>query len=452
MSQAAPATPKLRYDIDDRPPLREAVPLGLQHVLVMMASNVSLPLVLAGAIGMNTADRALLVQVALLVAGLTTLVQTIGIGRIGSRLPIVQGTSSGFLIVSIPLAQQYGISAVFGGAIFAGLVQMAVGLGLKWLNVLFPPLVSGIVMLVIGIGLIPVGIGLFGGGAGSEDFGSLRNLGVATLVTIVVLLAYRYGRGVLNAASVLVGLIVGYGTAVALGMVDFSAVGEAAWFSIPRPFELGISLPAAAFISMGVMAIATSVETIGHLSALTKGAANREVTDRELQGGVLADGFSTAFAPIFSALPNTTFAQNVGLVTLTGVMSRFVVSIGGIFLIILGLFPKLATVIAVMPSAVIGGAAVVMFGMVLATGVKLIAESPLDRHDLLVIAVSVGLGQGLAMVPGIADHLPDMMGTILASGLAPAVFLAVVMNLIRPRTDQGGFLTQVTEADRDALS
>lgn len=440
----APTPPiSVTYDIDSRPPLQIAVPLALQHVLVMMASNVSLPLVLATAIGMTTTERAFLVQVALLVAGITTLVQTIGMGRIGSRLPVVQGTSSGFLIVSIPLAQQYGISAVFGGAVFAGLVQMALGFGLKWLKKLFPPLVSGVVMLVIGIGLIPVGLGLFGGGAESDDFGSPTNLALAGLVTLVILVAYRYGRGVINAASVLVGLIVGYLTAVALGLVDFGPVADAAWFSIPMPLKYGISLPAAALVSMGIMAIATSVETIGHLTALTKSAAGRDITHRELEGGVVADGFSTAFASLFSALPNTTFAQNVGLVTLTGVLSRFVVSLGGVFLIVLGLFPKLATVIAVMPPSVIGGAGVVMFGMVLASGVKLIADAPIDRHDLLVIAVSVGLGQGFALVPDVTAGLPASVSLIINTGLAPAVLFAVVMNLVRPRTDEGGFLTQV---------
>lgn len=437
------ATITLKYDVDDRPPLRAAIPLGLQHVLVMMASNVSLPLVLASAVGMTTTESAFLVQVALLVAGITTLVQTLGVWRIGSRLPIVQGTSSGFLIVAIPLAQNHGVAAVFGGAIFAGCVQMALGFSLTWLNRFFPAVVSGVVMLVIGIGLIPVGIGLFGGGPKSPDFGSLQNLGVGALVTVVILIAYRYGRGVLNAASVLVGLIVGYGVAAALGMIDFSPVGEAAWFSIPRPFEFGISLPAAALVSMGVMAIATAVETIGHLTALTKGAAGRDITDRELEGGVVADGFSTAFASVFSALPNTTFAQNVGLVTLTGVMSRFVVTIGGVILIVLGLFPKLATVIAVMPPAVIGGAAVVMFGMVFATGVKLISDAALDRHDLLVIAVSVGLGQGFAMSDGLVAHLPTLLGDLLASGLVPAVFLSVAMNLMRPKTTEGGFILEV---------
>lgn len=438
----------VRYGVDDTPPLREAVPLGLQHVLVMMASNVSIPIILATAIGASTGDTAFLVQVAMLVAGLTTLLQTIGIGPVGARLPVVQGTSFGFLVVSIPLAQTYGLSAVFGGAIFAGVVQVALGFSLRWLKKLFPPLVSGIVVLVIGIGLIPTGMNLFGGGAGAEDFGSWQNLGLAMLVLAVILVAYRFGKGILGAASVLVGLVVGYAVAAFTGKVSFDRVGEAAWFAIPTPLEFGLSFPAAALIGMGAMAIATSVETIGDLAALTKGGAGRDVTDKELSGGVVGDGVGTAFASVFSALPNTTFSQNVGLVALTGVMSRHVVTIGAGFLILGGLFPKLAMIIAIMPAAVVGGAAVVMFGMVLAAGIKLIAASRLNRHDLLVIAVAVGVGQGFALVPAAAEVFPEELRVLLVSGIVPAAFIAVIMNLVRPAEDEGGHLdVDVIEPD-----
>lgn len=317
-----------RYQINEMPPLGEAVLLGIQHVLVMMASNVTIPVILATAIGATTGETAFLVQVALLVAGLTTLLQTIGIGPIGSRLPIVQGTSFGFLVVAIPLAQSYGIAAVFGGAIFAGIVQVILGMSLRWLKTLFPPLVSGIVVLVIGIGLLPTGMALYAGGNGSPTFGSWTDLGLATLVLVVMLLFYRFGRGIIGAASVLFALIVGYLAAIPMGRVDFTDVGEAAWFAFPMPLQFGLEFPPAAIIGMGAMAIATAVETIGDLSAITKSGAGRDVTDKELSGGVMADGVATAFASLFSALPNTSFGQNVGLVAFTGVMSRHVVSIG----------------------------------------------------------------------------------------------------------------------------
>ncbi|WP_208006832.1 uracil-xanthine permease family protein [Aeromicrobium phragmitis] len=426
-----------RYDINEMPPVGEAVLLGVQHVLVMMASNVTLPIVLATAIGATTGETAFLVQVALLVAGLTTFLQTVGFGPVGARLPIVQGTSFGFLAVAIPLAQDYGIAAVFGGAIFAGLVQVTLGFSLRWLQVLFPPLVSGIVVLVIGIGLLPTGMALYAGGNGAEDFGSWSNLGLATFVLVVMLVLYRFGRGVLGASAVLISLVIGYLVAIPMDKVDFGAVGDAKWFAVPMPLEFGLDFPAAALIAMGAMAIATSVETIGDLSAITKSGAGRQVTDKELSGGVVADGVATAFASLFSALPNTSFGQNVGLVAFTGVMSRHVVSIGAGFLVLLGLFPKLATIIAIMPSAVIGGAAVVMFGMMLGAGIKLLAESPLDRHDMLVIAVSVGVGQGFAAVPDAVALMPENIKVLLETGIVPAAVLAVVMNLTRPKPAAG---------------
>ncbi|NUL60607.1 purine permease [Brevibacterium luteolum] len=429
-----------RYQINEMPPLGEAVLLGIQHVLVMMASNVTIPVILATAIGATTGETAFLVQVALLVAGLTTLLQTIGIGPIGSRLPIVQGTSFGFLVVAIPLAQSYGIAAVFGGAIFAGIVQVILGMSLRWLKTLFPPLVSGIVVLVIGIGLLPTGMALYAGGNGSPTFGSWTDLGLATLVLVVMLLFYRFGRGIIGAASVLFALIVGYLAAIPMGRVDFTDVGEAAWFAFPMPLQFGLEFPPAAIIGMGAMAIATAVETIGDLSAITKSGAGRDVTDKELSGGVMADGVATAFASLFSALPNTSFGQNVGLVAFTGVMSRHVVSIGAGFLILLGLLPKFAAVIAVMPSAVIGGAAVVMFGMLIGAGIKLLAETSLDRHDMLVIAVSIGVGQGFAAIPDSVELFPHTAKVLLTSGIVPAAALAVLMNLTRPKPARGGHL------------
>lgn len=429
-------TIEVRYEVDEMPPLGEATLLGIQHVLVMMASNVTIPIILATAIGATTGETTFLVQVALLVAGLTTLLQTIGVGPVGARLPIVQGTSFGFLVVSIPLAQDYGIAAVFGGALFAALIQIILGFSMRWLKVLFPPLVSGIVVLVIGIGLLPTGMTLFGGGNGAEDFASWTNLGLGSFVLVLLLLLYRFGRGTIGAAAVLISLVAGYLVAIPLGMVDFAEVGESAWFAVPMPLEFGLDFPAAALIAMGAMAIATSVETIGDLSAITKSGAGRQVKDRELTGGLLADGAATGIAALFSALPNTTFGQNVGLVAFTGVMSRHVVSIGAGFLILLGLVPKLAAVIAVMPAAVLGGAAVVMFGMLLGAGIKLLSDSKLDRHDMLVIAVSIGVGQGFAAVPAISAGMPDSIDVLMTSGIVPATILAVIMNLARPAPEK----------------
>ncbi len=433
MSERAHAA--MHYDVNDMPPWREAIPLGLQHVLVMVASNITIPIIIAGVVGATTGETTFLVQVALLVAGLTTLMQTIGIGPIGARLPVVQGTSFGFLVIAIPLASEYGLSAVFGGAIVAGAVQVALGFSLRWLKRLFPPLVSGIVVLVIGVGLLPAGANLAGGGVGADDFASWTNLGLAGLVLLTILIAFALGKRLISMAAILVGLVVGYLVALGLGAVNVDQIADAAWLSFPRPLEFGLSFPAAAIIGMSVMAVATSVETIGDLAAITKGGAGREITDRELSGGVIADGVGTAFASLFSAMPNTSYSQNVGVVAFTGVMSRYVVSIGAGFLILAGFLPKLAAVIAAMPSAVLGGAAIAMFAMVAAAGLKLIAESPLGRRDMLIIAVALGVGQAMAVVPELVASFPDQVRVLLETGIVPAGFLAVVLNLLLPEKD-----------------
>ncbi len=437
----------LYQDVNGMPPWGEAIPLGLQHVLVMVASNITIPIIIAGTVGAATGETAFLVQVALLVAGLTTLLQTIGIGPIGARLPVVQGTSFGFLVIAIPLASEYGLSAVFGGAIVAGAVQVLLGLSLRWLKQLFPPLVSGIVVLVIGVGLLPAGANLAGGGAGADDFGSWTNLGLAGLVLLAILVAFAFGNRLVSMAAILVGLVVGYLVALPLGVVDLDQIAEAAWFSVPRPLEFGLSFPAAAIIGMSVMAIATSVETIGDLAAITKGGAGREVTDRELSGGVIADGVGTAFASLFSAMPNTSYSQNVGVVAFTGVMSRHVVSIGAGFLILAGFLPKLAAGIAAMPSAVLGGAAIAMFAMVAAAGIKLITESPLDRRDMLIIAVAVGVGQAMAVNPELVAVFPQQLRVLLETGIVPAGVLAVVLNLLLPRKHDASFVAAASGQD-----
>lgn len=430
-----PAHSEMHYDVEEMPPWREAIPLGLQHVLVMVASNITIPIIIAGVVGATTGETAFLVQVALLVAGLTTLMQTIGIGPIGARLPVVQGTSFGFLVIAIPLASEYGLSAVFGGAIVAGVVQILLGFSLRWLRRLFPPLVSGIVVLVIGVGLLPAGANLAGGGVGADDFGSWLNLGLAGLVLVAILIAFSFGKRLISMAAILVGLVIGYLAALAFGAVDIGQIADAAWFALPRPLEFGLSFPAAAIIGMSVMAIATSVETIGDLAAITKGGAGREVTDRELSGGVIADGVGTAFASLFSAMPNTSYSQNVGVVAFTGVMSRHVVSVGAGFLILAGFLPKLAAVIAAMPSAVLGGAAIAMFAMVAAAGLKLIAESKLGRRDMLIVAVALGVGQAMATVPALVASFPEQIRVLLETGIVPAGFLAVLLNLLLPDND-----------------
>ena len=401
----------------------------------MFVGNIAPPLIIAGVIGAATGETAFLVQVALLMAGVSTLIQALGIGPVGARLPVLQGTSFAFVAVAIPLAQSHGLSAVFGGALVAGFVQILIGTSLRWLRGLFPPLVSGIVVLAIGIGLIPVGINYAAGGVGAEDFGAPIHIGVAGFVMVVTIIVNQYTRGFLSAAAVLIGVILGYLVAMPLGSVDFQPVADASWASVPMPFELGMTFPGAAVVGMSIVAIASSVETIGDLSAITRGGANREITHRELSGGVLGDGVGPSLASIFGAMPNTSFSQNVGLVALTGVINRYVVAIGAVFLVIAGLAPKIGAAVATMPNAVLGGSAIIMFAMVASAGINILKQVAMTRRNQLIIALSVGLGLGLQLVPEALVSFHEQLRLLLESGVVPAALVAILLNLVFPTSD-----------------
>lgn len=418
---------------DYMPPLSRAIPLGLQHIMAMFVGNITPPIIIAGVIGATMEERIFLIQVSLFVAGICTLIQSVGIGRVGARLPIVQGTSFGFLPVALPLAKAFGLPAVLGASLVAGLLQVFLGAFLSRVRHLFSPVVTGIVVLLIGLTLMPVGLRYAAGGVGAADFAAPHHLLLALFVLIVTIGCHQYGRGFIKLASVLVGLVSGYLVAVFLGWVDFSRVGTAAWFAVPQPFVFGMEFSPTAILGMVIIMFVVGLETIGNISAITVGGAKRAATNRELSGGVMADGVATAFASVFNTLPNTAYAQNVGLVALTGVVSRHVVTIGGIFLIILGLFPKLSAIASAMPPAVLGGAAVVMFGMIASAGVKILAESELDQRSMLILAVSLSLGIGLPLVPEIEKAVPEQIGLLLHSGLVPAAITALVLDALLPK-------------------
>ncbi|MGE6779035.1 uracil-xanthine permease family protein [Vreelandella titanicae] len=417
---------------DAMPPLSKAIPLGLQHIMAMFAGNVTPPIIIAGVIGANPAEQIFLIQVALFVAGVSTLVQTIGIGPIGARLPIVQGTSFGFLPVALPLAKAFGLPAVLGASFVAGLLQIVLGAFLKKIRHWFSPVVTGIVVLLIGITLMPVGLNYAAGGVGADDFASPSNLLLALFVLSVTIAVHQYGRGFIKASSILFGLLAGYIVAIALGIVDFTSLSNAAWFALPKPLEYGMTFSGTAIIGMTLIMFVVGLETIGNISAITTTGAGRPAKDRELSGGVMADGVATSLAAVFNTLPNTAYAQNVGLITLTGVVSRHVVTIGGLLLIAMGLFPKLGGLVAAMPPAVLGGAGVVMFGMIAPAGLKIIKECELDQRNMLIIAVSLSLGIGLPAVEAISETMPGQLGLLLKSGLVPAALAALLLDAILP--------------------
>lgn len=421
-------------DVDYTPPMASAIPLGIQHVLAMFAGNVTVPIIIASVAGLAVDDKVFLIQMAMFTAGIATLIQTVGLGPIGARLPIVQGTSFAFIPIMIPIVKTAGLGTLFGATLIGGIFHFLLGTVIGRLRFLFPPLVTGIVVASIGLALIPVGIQYAAGGAGRPppDFGELHNWSLALLVLLIILGLKFYTKGFTSAAAVLIGLVVGYLVAIPMGMVNFANVASAKWIEIPQVMKYGFDFQTAAIVGMCLIAIVSAIETVGDISGITKGGANREATDKEVGGGTMADGLGTAIASIFGGMPNTSYSQNVGLVAMTGVMSRHVVTIGAVFLIAAGLVPKIGAVVAAMPNPVLGGAAIVMFGMIAGAGIRLLNDVNMNRRNMMIIALSLAIGFGLKSVPDAVKFVPQTAKILLTSGLFPAAVIAVVLNLILP--------------------
>ena len=374
-----------------------------------------------------------LIQNAMFIAGAITLIQLYPIWKVGAKLPIVMGTSSGFLGTAKAMGALYGYGALMGASFVGGLFEMVLGFFIKPLRKLFPPVVTSLVIISIGLSLLPVGINYFGGGNGAADFGSINHLMVGTFVIIVIIIAKQF-KGFVNNASILIGIVAGYILAICLGMVDFTLVKEAAWFAFPIFMPVKLEFNLEVIIAMCIMFLATTVETVGDISGITNGGLGREATTEELQGGVLADGVGSAIASLFGVLPNTSFSQNVGLVTVTKVVNRFVIMTGAIFLILCGFIPKLSALFSVMPQSVLGGAAVIMFAMILVSGIQSLMHVEFNDRNCLIIALAIGLGVGIGNVPAVLAQLPTWVSNIFAqNGIIMTFVIATVLNLILPQ-------------------
>jgi xanthine permease len=457
-------TPEQLRDPNYTPPLAMAVPLGIQHVLAMFVSNVTPAIIIAGAAGFGFGSNSpdfpnliYMIQMSMFFAGIATLFQTIGFGPVGARLPIVQGTSFAFIPIMIPLVAGKGVDAMGAlmcGIIVGGIFHACLGMIIGKIRFALPPLVTGLVVTMIGLALVKVGIQYAAGGVpamaelsaalaaakasgGAADltgieYGSLLNWGIALVVIIVTLAVKFFTRGILSVAAVLIGLLVGYALAWMLGMVNFGNVGRAASFALPNPFHFGFEFSVAAVIGFCLMSFISAIETVGDVSGITKGGAGREATSEEIRGATFADGIGTAISGFFGALPNTSFSQNVGLIAMTGVMSRMVVTIGAVFLIIAGLIPKVGAVISTVPIEVLGGGVIVMFGMVVAAGISMLSDVEWNRRNMVIFAISISVGLGLQLEPNALFFVPGTAKVLLTSGLLPAAFLAIILNLVLP--------------------
>jgi NCS2 family nucleobase:cation symporter-2 len=466
MTSASLGTPDQLRDPNYLPPLGQAVPLGIQHVLAMFVSNVTPAIIVCGAAGIGFGsdqaalgfpDMTYMLQMSMLFAGVATLLQTVGIGPVGARLPIVQGTSFAFVPIMIPAVAGLGTAGLAGlmtGVVLGGIFHFFLGFIVGRIRYALPPLVTGLIVLMIGLALVKVGIQYAAGGVPAMEagmraiaeagaagtpvdwstisFGSFNQWLPAIVVILVTLSIKFFARGFLAVAAVLVGILAGYVVALALGQVSFTAIERAGLFALPNPFRWGFEINAAIIIGMCFMAVVSAIETVGDVSGIAKGGAGREATDKEIEGATFADGAGTAIAGVFGALPNTSFSQNVGLIAMTGVMSRHVVTIGAIFLIFCGLIPKVGAAINTVPINVLGGGVVVMFGMVCAAGVNMLSEVKWNRRNMVIFATALSVSLGLQQVPEALQHLDRTAQILLTSGLLPAAVIAIVLNLLLP--------------------
>ena len=451
------------YSFEGEMPLGQAIPLGLQHVLAMFVGNLTPLLIIGGACGiMGGTDfvnlQISLLQNAMIIAGIVTLIQLYGIGPCGGKVPIIMGTSSGFIGVfsSVVATMGSGVvayGAIMGASIIGGIFEGILGFFLKPLRRFFPSVVTGTVVLSIGLSLIAVGINSFGGGFKTKDFGSMENLGLGLFVLIVIL-CFKHGtKGFFSSSSILFGIIAGYIAAFIMGMVlpttgvtakgvtftkswvlNWDKVANAGWFAVPEFMPVDIIFDMRAIIPVCIMFIVTAVETVGDISGVMEGGLEREATDKELAGGVICDGLGSSFAALFGVLPNTSFSQNVGLEAMTKVVNRFALATGAVFLILCGLIPKLGALVSIMPQSVLGGAAVMMFSSIVVSGIQLITKEKLTPRNLTIVAVALGVGYGMGANPGILAHAPAAIKLIFGgSGIVPAALVAIILNIVLPQ-------------------
>ena len=444
--------------------LAQAIPLGLQHVLAMFVGNLTPLLIVTSACGLAGAEFAdvqlSLLQNAMWIAGVVTLIQLFAIGPVGGKVPIIMGTSSGFIGVFNSVAASMGggliaYGAIMGASLIGGLFEAVLGFFLKPLRRFFPAVVTGTVVLSIGLSLISVGVNAFGGGNTAPDFGSFENLCLALIVLIVILAVKHATTGFVSASSILAGIIVGYVVAGIMGLVlpttgvtadgveytkawvlNWDKVAAASWFAIPSLLPVMPVFDMRAIAPVLVMFIVTAVETVGDISGVTQGGMNREATDKELSGGVMCDGLGSSLAAIFGVLHNTSFSQNVGLVTMTKMVNRKALACGAVFLILCGLCPKLGAVVSIMPQSVLGGAAVMMFASIVVSGIQLITREPLTPRNLSIVSVALGLGYGIGANPAVLAGSPEFVGLIFGgSGIVAAAAVAIILNIVLPKDE-----------------
>lgn len=420
------------YELNGRVPLHKAIPIGMQHVLTMFVNNITPILVIGALCNLSGGEKSMILQNAMFIAGLFTLLQCYKVWRFGASLPIVMGTSAGF-IATLTAASQYGYKAVLGACLLGGLFEVVEGFFVKPLKKFFPPIVTGTVIISIGLSLMPTGIKWLAGGAGTENYGSWQNLLVGFTTLAVIVIVKQFTKGFTSIISILIGIGVGLAMAACFGMLDFSGVADAAWIGFPKFMPYSFEFKTGAIVPLLVMFVVTAVETIGDTSAICMGGLGREASDDELSGAVLADGLGSAVASLFGVLPNTSFSQNVGLVCMTRVVNKFCVACGAVFLLACGFCPKLGAILSALPNCVLGGATTLAFSMIAISGMQMIFKQDMNGRNGVIVALALGLGTGLSS-SGALSQCPELVQLIFSqSGIVGAFIIATVLNLVIPK-------------------
>ena len=428
------------FEMSGVPPMKQVVPLGLQHVVAAIVGVITPAILVSNAVGLEVADKTLLIQVSLLITAIATLVQVFGLWRVGAKLPVVMGVSFAYVPTLLALANGYhDLGVILGAQIVGGCVAILFGIFVKQLRVFFPPMVTGTVIFTIGLALYPTAVKYMAGGAGAADFGSWQNWLVAVITLAVVIFCNNFTKGVTKLASILMGIIVGYLVALCFGMVDFSSVGAAGIVAVPVPFKFGIKFVPAACVSMAVMYIVNSVQTIGDLTSTTLGGLDREPTDRELSGGIVCQGAASVVGAFFGGLPTASYSQNVGIVTVNRVVNRVVFGFAAVVLLIAGFVPKFSALLTTIPQCVIGGATISVFATITMTGIRMISSAGLTPRNVSIVGIAVALGVGVTQVSGSLAGFPEWVGTVFGgSSVVISTLIAILLNLILPKDRAAG--------------
>ena len=422
------------YQLEGRVPVSRAIPFGLQHILAMFVANISPIIIVAGASGVSGKQLAMLIQSAMLIAGIGTLIQLFPLWKIGSGLPIVMGISFTFVSIMCYIGANYGYGTIMGAVLIGGLIEGCLGLFAKYWMKIISPIVSASVVTAIGFSLLSAGSTSFGGGSGSENFGSVENWILGTVTLLCCILFNIFAKSYWKQLSVLFGLVVGYLVAIPMGLVDFSSLAGTSVIALPHlmPFKMEFHLNA--IISVALIFLVSATETIGDTQALANSGLNRNATTTEISGSLACDGFISSLSSLFGCMPITSFSQNVGLVAMTKVVNRFTIATGALIMILAGIFPIFGAVLATLPDAVLGGCTIMMFGTIVVSGLQMIGKCGYSQRNITIVALSLSIGIGFTQVPELFSVFPKIIETVFAENCVAVVFLvAVILNLILPQ-------------------